>query len=315
LFRLLATAIIVVSMIVLSSCGTSGPALSKDKVNVVTSFYPLYDFAKQIGGEHANVVNLIPAGVEPHDWSPKSKDMSYISKSQLFFYNGAGFEGWVHDFIESLDPDSSLLSIEASKGIKLIEVDPDQAQEEHEDHGDHEEHLVDPHTWLSPLSAVQMATNIKDAFIKVDPKHKDDYINHYNALVQKLEQLHVKYEQALSKENIRSNKIIVSHQSFGYLCRDYGLEQIPFMGLAPDAEPTSKDIQKISEFVREHGVTTIFFEELVSDRLVKTLARDLKIKTEVLNPLEGLTEEQEKSGEDYLSIMEKNLQNLIQALK
>src|SRR5690606_10438535 len=110
-------------------------------------------------------------------------------------------------------------------------------------------------------------------------------------------------------------EIVVSHQAFGYLARDYGLTQKAIMGLSPEAEPTPKEIAEINKFVKENNVKYIFFEELVSDKLAKTLANDAKIETLELNPLEVLTDDQVKAGENYISIMEKNLQNLLKALQ
>ncbi|WP_274651777.1 metal ABC transporter solute-binding protein, Zn/Mn family [Paenibacillus humicola] len=288
----------------LSGCaGAEGSRLEKGKTNVVTSFYPLYFLAKEIGGKNVNAINLIPAGVEPHDWSPKSRDLDTASKAQLFLYNGAGLEGWVNDFLQGLPGDSKLVTLEASKGIKLIAGNPDGGGSAG----------TDPHTWVSPKSMIVMAGTVLSALQQVDPPHKADYEGNYDKLKAKLDALDEEYTNKLSA--VPHRNIVVSHQAFGYLARDYGLHQVSIMGLSPDAEPKAQDLLHIAKFVKDQGVKYIFFESLVSDELAKTLAGETGAGTLVLNPLEGLTPEQEKNGDDYFSIMKANLQNLLKALQ
>lgn len=265
-----------------------------------------------------NVINLVPTGVEPHDWSPKGRDMQNISRAQMFLYLGAGFEGWVDDTLSSLQKDSKVTVVEASKGLSLIEAAEEEVQEangkaDSHNHTTTEHGHVDPHVWLSPLNAKQMALTIKDQLVKLDAVHKADYEANYTKYAAQLDQLHNQYKQALTP--LTKKQIVVTHQSFAYLTKEYGLTQKPIMGLSPDAEPTSKGLQDINEFIRTNNVKYIFFEELVSDRLAKTLAKDAKVETMVLNPIEGLTDEQTKAGADYISLMEVNLKNLIKALQ
>lgn len=302
-------------VLVVSGCGKqSNVQIVEGKVNVVTTFYPLYDFTKAIGGEHVNVINLVPAGVEPHEWSPKSRDLTNMTKAEMFVYNGAGFEGWVDDFLASKKKDSKQVVVEASSGIKLLDAAEEDGHEEKEKGHDHEnESGVDPHIWVSPKSARTMAESIKNGLVQADPAHKADYETNYSKFAQQLTALDNKFTESLSKA--AKKEIVVSHQAFGYLARDYGLTQMPIMGLSPDAEPTAQDMMEINKFVKEHQVKVIFFEELVSDKLAKTLANDAKIGTEVLNPLEGLTDDQVKAGENYITVMEKNLQKLLKALQ
>lgn len=222
---------------------------------------------------------------------------------------GAGFEGWVDDFLSSLKKDSGPKVVEASKGVNLIKADnihPDQKKSNESD--------IDPHTWLSPVNAKKMGENIRDGLIAADPANKADYEANYNSFAGKMDALDAKYKETLAKTS--KKEIAVTHQAFAYLCRDYSLVQMPIMGLAPDSEPTAKDLQQVNQFIKEHNLKYIFFEDLVSDKLAKTLAKDANVDTLVLNPLEGLTEEQQKAGENYITIMEKkNLQTLTKALQ
>lgn len=299
----LSITVMVILIVILTGCGTAASSKAKlvqGKINVVTSFYPLYEFTKAIGGEYVNAINLVPAGVEPHDWSPKSRDIKNMTQAEVFVYQGAGFEGWVKDFLGSLSPDSTLKVVEASNGASLIKTSENKEE-------------FDPHAWLSPLNAVKMANNIKTALISADPAHKDTFEQNYTNYAAKLMDLDARYKKELGQTS--KKEIAVSHQAFAYLCRDYGLTQLSIMGLSPDAEPTAQDLKNMNEYIKQHNLKYIFFEELVSDKLAKTLAKDAKVETMVLNPLEGLTEEQAKAGEDYISIMDKNLKNLVTALQ
>lgn len=307
--------------ILAGGCGNnSGIALSEDKTNVVTSFYPLYDFASKIGGGRIHAVSAVPAGVEPHDWEPKTRDISQILKADVFAYQGAGLEGWVDDLLKSRKDKSNLITVEASAGLDLIKAE-EHGEKEHgegnkgkDDHEQEHEHgEFDPHAWLSPVNAKKMAEAVKNGLVEADSANKAEYEANFTKLSASFDELDRKYRETLGK--LPKKDIVVSHQAFAYLCRDYGLNQVAIMGLTPDSEPTAQDMKEINNFVKEHQVKYIFFEELVSDKLAKTLANDLKIETLVLNPLEGLTDAQLKAGEDYFSIMEKNLQNLVKALQ
>ncbi|MGC5773440.1 metal ABC transporter solute-binding protein, Zn/Mn family [Paenibacillus pabuli] len=330
--KLLLSGLLVLSLLMLSACGQNNSESAKlveGKVNVITSFYPVYAFTATIGGEDANVINLLPTGVEPHDWTPKSQDIVNTSKAQLFLYNGAGLEGWVPNFLKSLNSDTQVKSVAVSEGVTLLTAEGDDGhghghgEEEVDDHSDEHadetnaediaDHHVDPHTWVSPKSAMVMAENIKNSLIEVDPAHKEGYEQRYNELRGKLETLDQHFTDELS--SLPNKEIVVSHQAFGYLARDYGLTQHAIMGLSPDAEPTGQDIVKLAKMVKDEGIKYIFFEELVSDKLAKTLASEAGVETMVLNPVEGLTKEQAANGDDYFTLMEKNLQNLLIALK
>ncbi len=315
-------ATVILSSSLLAGCGGSQIQLTEGKINVVTSFYPLYDFTQKIGGGQVHVVNAVPSGVEPHDWTPKSKDISRINQADLFIYQGAGFEGWVDELLESKKKDAKVLVVEASAGAALLPADhaeekkheekkQDEKKHDEKEHG--HESGYDPHSWLSISNAKKMAENVKNGLVQVDSAHQADYEANYKQLLARLDQLDQKYKTELSK--VPNKSIVVSHDSFAYLCKDYGLTQMPIMGLTADSEPTAQDMKEINDFVKKNGVKYIFFEELVSDKLAKTLAKDAKTETLVLNPLEGLTDAQTKAGDDYFSIMENNLQNLVKALQ
>lgn len=280
----------------LVGCGRSNS--NKDsRLQVVTTFYPLYALTKAIGGNHVQVTSLIATGVEPHEWSPKAKDMMRISDADVFVYNGAGFEGWVDAYIQN-ESKSKLQVIEASKGADLIATG---------------KKTFDPHVWTSPKQAMKIAETIYMGLVKADKSHKATYETNYLAVVKRLEQIDQKYQAVVDRAT--RTDIVVSHEAFQYLALDYGLQVKSIMGLSPEAEPTAKELQQITKFVQKNQVKVILVEELASPKLAKTLASDLGVKTILFNPIEGLTKKQEQADEDYFSLLEKNADTLQKALR
>lgn len=297
----------------LSSQSAETPQSLEDanKLNIYTSFYPMYDFAVKVGGDKVNVTNLVPAGTEPHDWEPSTTDLANLEKANLLVYSGAGMEHWVDKVVGSLT-NKELITVEASKGIALQEGhhhDEEEAdQDEHE-----EESAYDPHVWISIRNAKAEMKTIKNALVQADPDNTAYYEENYADYAKKFDELDQKFTDQLSA--LPNKTIVVAHEAFGYLCSDYGLTQMGIEGLSADSEPDPARMAEIIRFARDNNVKTIFFEELVSPKTAEAIASEIGVKTDMLNPLEGLTEEQLAAGEDYLSVMEKNLETLVAALK
>jgi len=184
----------------------------------------------------------------------------------------------------------------------------DQHEHAHEDG----EHALDPHVWLSPALAQQQVRHIQAGLSQADPAHKDDYQKNADAYIKKLEALNEKYKAELSQS--KRKDFITQHAAFGYLAKEYGLTQVPIAGLSPEQEPSADVMAKVVAFAKEHQVKTIFFETLVDPKIAQTIADEIGAKTDVLNPLEGLTDEDISKGLDYISIMELNLAGLVKAL-
>lgn len=297
------------------------------KIKVMASFYPMYDFAVNIGGDKVEVKNMVPSGIEPHDWEPAASDIADLEEADVFIYNGADMEHWVETVLDTLE-NKDLIIVEASQGIELLEgyehdeedehaEDEDNADEdnivEEDDHNEEDEEHLDPHVWLSPVNAKIQAQNIRDAFIKADSANESFYKGNYDNYAAKLDALDQKFKDALI--NLVNKDIIVAHEAFGYLCNTYGLNQVGIEDLSPDSDPDPARMEEIIEFAKEKQIKVIFFEELVSPKVAETIAQEIGAATEVLNPLEGLTEEQVKAGADYISVMEENLNNLLKALQ
>jgi zinc transport system substrate-binding protein len=302
-----------VGLLVTGCGGTSSKvpafAAGSGKLKVAASFYPLYEFARAVGGDKVEVVNLVPPGTEPHDWEPTAGHIKSLNQAQVFLYNGAGFEHWVEKTLQSLD-NKALAAVETSHGFALIEGEAEEEDHDH-DHGDAS--AMDPHIWLDPMGAIHTVEAIRDAFIAADGANKATYEANAAAYVAKLKALDTEFKSGLSQ--CRTKEFFTSHAAFGYLAQRYQLTQHPIMGLAPDAEPKPKELQAIVEEAKEHNVKYIFFETLVSDKVAKVIAGEVGAQTLVLNPFEGLTEQEIQAGRDYLSVMRDNLANLKTALE
>ena len=283
---------------------------SEGKIKIYTSIYPVYDFVKKVGGDKVDVTNLVPAGTEPHDWEVSTSDIVNLEKADMLIYNGAGIENWTDKVINTLD-NKDIVYIKTSEGLDIHKVSEEDSHS-HEEDG-HSHGSYDPHTWLSIKNAKKEMENIKDALVKYDPDNAKYYEDNYEEYAKKFDELDKKYSDTLGP--IENKTIIVAHEAFGYLCSDYDINQEGIEGLTPDSEPDPARMSEIIKFAKENNVKTIFFEELVSPKVAETIAKEIDAKTEVLNPLEGLTEEQINNGEDYFTVMERNLEVLYESMK
>ncbi len=278
---------------------SSGQNLDTNKLQVATSFYPLYFFSNQIGIEKSQIINITPAGSEPHDYDPSTGDIAKISKSKMLVLNG-GVEAWGDKTRENLKGKKVLIVV-AGEGLLNRQLTEDGQTS------------IDPHVWLDPQLAKKEADKITQGFIKIDSANNSYYVSNEKMLDDKLDQLDNSYKQGLA--NCKQKDIITSHAAFGYLAARYGLNQVPIAGLSPDAEPSSQQLADVAKFAKEHNVKYIFFESLVSPKLSETIASEVGAKTLVLDPLEGLSDDDTTQGKDYFTVMQSNLKNLQTALE
>lgn len=308
-----AISLILVFSFILSSCGTGDTGADNGKLTIYTSFYVMYDFATKIGGDKVNVINMVPAGMEPHDWEPSPKDIAGLSGADLFIYSGAGMEGWVDKIVEAVN-NKNLVVVETSKGITLRESSHSHAHEDGEANTGHfgDEYQYDPHVWLDPKNAKMQMKAIKDALVQVDGKNSGYYEENYNYYAAKLDELDRKYREAA--KTFSRKEIVVAHAAYGYLCSAYGIEQIALDSIT-GGEPTGSRMKEIIDYIREHDIRAIFYDGISSSKTVDTIAAETGIRVAVLSAVEGLSAEDLKAGKDYFSIMEENLRALSEALQ
>ncbi|MFD2370184.1 metal ABC transporter substrate-binding protein [Brevibacillus sp. GCM10020057] len=314
----------VVTAASLAGCGTTQTASTSSgatgdntasRPQVYTTIYPLEYAAKRIGGDYVEVTNLIPPGVEPHDYEPTAKDMVALSKADVFAYNGSGLELWVDKAVESMDKNKTAV-VNATEGMDLLQAaegehegEAEGKTEEHEhDHGG-----LDPHVWLDPSKLKEEAAKIKDALVQKDKAHAADYEKNFQQLSADLDQLDKEFKDMVAAAS--KKEFMVSHAAFGYLAHRYGLQQVPISGVNPADEPSPSELKQLVEHVKEHQISYILFETLVSPKVAEVIAKEAGVQTATLNPLEGLTEDDVKAGRDYLSIMRDNAKTLRAALK
>lgn len=281
--------------LLLTGCGKAEQS-QREGLVIYASVYPVYDFTVKLAGEYAQVSLLVPAGMEPHDFELGTQDVVKLEEADILVYCGAGMEHWVDKTLETLS-NTRLTAVEASEGITLLSA----------------EGMDDPHVWLDPENAILMMENIKNALCQLDSANAEGYEANFEAYKEKLQALNQRYEEALG--NISKHDIVVSHASFGYLCNAYGLNQVAIEGVMADSEPDPATMSSIINFMNEQGIQVIFDEALENQKVVETIAKETGADVQVLDPIEGLSQTRMEAGEDYFSIMEKNLEVLKAALQ
>ncbi|MFF7605674.1 metal ABC transporter solute-binding protein, Zn/Mn family [Streptomyces parvulus] len=300
----------------LSACSSdSSAAGNTDKLDVVASFYPMQYLAEEIGGDHVNVTTLTEPGQEPHDLELSAKQTAQMGEADAVLYLKS-LQPTVDEAIAQSDVKTKidaagLTKLEDHGSVEHDHGGEGHSEEEHAEEGHSEEgHALDPHVWLDPVKYAEIAEGVAKSFEKADPDHADDYRKNADALAKKLGGLDTAFKDGLA--NTGTKVFFTNHAAFGYLAERYGLTQEAINGLDPESEPSPARIKELQEEARADGVTTVFYETLVSDKTAKTLAKDAGLKTDVLDPLEGITDK--SKGDDYVGVMEANLKALQSAL-
>jgi len=280
-----------------AGCGGNGASPSPG-LDVVAAFYPLAEAARQVGGQFTRVHDLTPAGVEPHDLELKPSDVGLIRSADLILYLGGGFQPALEDAIEVIPNRSA--AVDLLGGLPLRE-------------GVEEGEPTDPHVWLDPLLMIRIVDRVAEELAARLPEEQPVFESRALTYKTSLEGLHRSFEDTLA--TCQRREIVTAHAAFGYLAARYGLEQLAISGLSPEAEPSPRRLEEVARIAKERGVKTIFFETLVSPRVAEAVARAVRARTAVLNPIEGLTEEQATAGEDYMTLMRANLAQLTLGLQ
>lgn len=285
---------------VVAAAGCAPPATQSGTVAVVASFYPLFEFAQRVGGDRVTVRVLVPAGVEPHDFEPTPRDVAALTNARIVIYNGAGFEPWLEKVLPDLP---AAVKVDASRGLPL-----------HRGAGGGDETAGerDPHVWLDPVLAAAQAARIVEGLSEADPAGREVYGQHGARLAADLRALDQRFASALA--SCRRRVFITSHAAFGYLARRYGLTQVAISGLSPESEPPPGRMREIVAEARRTGTTVIYYETLVSPRVAEVLAREVGARVAVLNPLEGLSPDDQRRGQNYFTVMDENLRALTDGL-
>lgn len=311
-------------LVLLAACGNDDSQNSTEdgKLKVYTTIYPIQYFAERIGGDQVEVESVLPPGSDAHNFEPTSNQMVDIAKSDAFLYSSDELETYAKTIADAVG-DEDVKIAQLADGINLLpfEEEHDHSHEateeehDHEDEATEEEHdhgSIDPHYWLDPERAKQMAENMKNTLVELDPDNESTYEDNYTTVAEELDELDQKFQQAVEGKD--NKKIIVSHAAYGYWEDRYGIEQIAITGLSPTNEPSQQELEEIIHTAEDNKLNYVLFEQNISPK-VATIVQD-EIGADVLriHNLETVTEDEIDAGEDYFSLMDKNIETLEQAL-
>ncbi|MDR2708004.1 MAG: metal ABC transporter substrate-binding protein [Nitrososphaerota archaeon] len=297
------TAILIAATITYTITTSSVQAV--DKLQIVTTFYPLSYITQQIGGEYVQITQLVPSNTEIHNWEPSAFHIKAAEDANIIFYSGAGADQWMKDeILPALSNTKNRTIVETTNDLHLIIN-----QEGHNDYDDHDHGLYDPHTWVSPYMAKQEAEVVYNTLISVDQQHEAYYAQRWQILKQQFEQLDLAYKNGLSSAG--KNIIFVSHGAFGYLAEHYDFVQYSVIGISADEQPSAKTIIHLIEEIKKQQVHVLYVDPVYSNSYINTIQTEVQTQTGkslevlklylIIGPQDGL---------DYLEQMQINLDNL-----
>lgn len=312
--RRLAVPVTLATALAVASCGSdTDTAQPTEGPTIVAAFYPLAFAAEQVAGDEANVVNLTGTGADAHDLELTAQQVGQIADADLVVY----LRGFAPAMDEAIEQNADR-TIDVTELIELLPANEDEehSEDEHSDedaHADEDEHAHDldgdPHVWLDPSNMAVIGDTIADELAEVHQEAADAYHDRANEFAGELAALDEEYTTGLA--DCARTTFVTSHAAFGYLAEKYGLEMVGIAGIDPEIEPSPSRMAEVQEIVRDEGITTIFYERLVSPAVAESLASDVGVTTAVLDPIESLTDE--TAGEDYFTLMRANLDALKEA--
>lgn len=313
----IAVIFIIVISALSAACRQQADQPTSPRLQVVTTLFPLYEFARTIGGDRVEVSFLLPPGTEPHNFEPRPDDMARINRAGLFIFTNRIMEPWAATLINGIDPAKTGV-VDASKGIALAEAKavPEQGGTGGGRHGHgHEKEMdgKDPHLWLDFSLASLMVDNILAGFVARDPKNSAYYTENAARCRKRLAELDERYRKSLSA--CRSTTMLIGgHDAFGYLARRYGIVSVAATGVSANAEPTPARMAELVRQVRTSGARAVFAEELVSPRLAETLAAETGAVVLRINAGHNVGRDDLARGVTFMGLMEENLEVLSQGL-
>jgi zinc transport system substrate-binding protein len=265
--------------------------MNHPKLKIVTSFYPLLEFTKQIGGNRVEVSSLVPIGIEPHDFDPTIRQIQNAETADILIYNGAGLEKW----IEKINVKSK---VDASQNLSLLNSN-----------GEDKSEMYDPHVWLDPVLAKGQVESIRNALMNADPLNAKYYSENANKFIEKLDKLDDDIRGELL--DCKKHDFISFHNSFSYFAKRYGLNQHSIYGLSPEGEILPQKLQQIIQLAKDKAINTIYSESLIDPRFANVVAEEIPNgKVMVLSPIEGINQKEQNQGIGYLDKMYENIKSL-----
>lgn len=264
----------------------AGCQKTASKTEVVTTFEPIYEFTKAIVGDKMDVENIVPSNQEVHEFEPSAKQVATMTNAEALIYNSNDLEKWV------LPVQNKGIKIEASKEVNQIKDDP--------------------HTWISPKEAIIEVNYIMEQLSTKFPKDRDYFEKNGNAYIEKLKKLDAEFD---TLKNAKQKTFITQHEAFAYLARDYGMDEIAIAGLDPNVEPSPSALATLKQEMEKANLKNVYFEGNANSKIAETLAKSVGAHLIEINTVEGLSDAQKKSGDNYISLMQDNLEALRKTIK
>lgn len=290
--------------------------LDSEKITIIATLFPQYDFAKEIAKDYANVVLLLPPGMESHSFDPSPADIIAIGNADIFLYTGAYMETWAADIISGINTEKVYVK-DVSEHISLVKEEEIEAEHEGE-HGHIQQghnHEYDPHIWTNPIYAMTMVENIRDVLIEADPKHKEEYEENAAAYLEKLQELDSAFRETV--QNGSRNRIFFGGRfAMYYFAKEYGISyESAYDSCSSETEPSAKAVAHIVDEMREEHIPVIFYEELVDPKIARTISQETGSEMLLLHSCHNVTKNELESGISYLQLMWNNVENLKKGLE
>lgn len=280
---------------------------------VLASFYPLKYLLERLGGDDLRVIQLAAGGVDVHDVQVSPQDLVVLRSARLFVFNG-GVDSWAEGVRKEAERQGvPFIEITEALGLASPHDEEHETEEAHEE-GEEDEHMhtlpggVNPHVWLDPVRFGQAATILEEELVQLLPEHAQSIRQRAVRLHRDLAELDAAFTIGL--QACRIHDVYIAHDAFRYLTDRYGLLLQPLAGSLPEEEPSPKRLGELAQHARAAHIPVVFTETLVSPKLAETFAREIGARVLSIHPVEGLTAEEDARGDDYLSLMRKNLQTL-----
>ncbi len=277
-----------------------------DKISIIATLFPQYDFAKQIGGDRADVALLLTPGTETHTYEPTPQNIIQINNADMFIYTGKYMEPWSDKIISSVDGNTKVLDV--SKNINLRAIEHDHEPEEPE------QHEYDPHIWLNPQNAVVMIKNITEELCLIDPNYAEYYNTNANKLITQIETLDSEIEEVVNSSS--SKKIAFGGTfAYAYFIERYNLEYVSaYESCGEDTEPSVANIKRVVDYMNDNNIKVIFYQEMSSGKIADSIAKEVGGQKLVFHTVHNASPNEIDKGETYVSLMRRNLENIKIAL-